>query len=395
MKSTKNLVVNAALCDMTQLSEELLEQYESIQVNAACILQSARSALLTARYGVKQNSACTLTISDQASVTVKNGSYELPPSTDLPPHSVLIVNGNLVIPPQSVPAIQQYEQLLVNGEVFYPDTYTCDIHVNGTQTVYPASARLIHSDLEPDRIFILRARENTLYFLTGTLLLTNPELALKELIRKNVTFHCRKALVLESLLEDSLSILDEKTPVTILPDGCRILNGSQVQEASRLSSFGKKIYLNGDLTFFSARQAEQAFAGLEYLTVTGTIYLPASFSSSMLSALPGNHKNVVHLKGTPIMQKAEVLIDRSLLEQAADRLHVLECASVTVSPDVTPQLLKERLILEECALVHCPESLKGTLQLISHDVAQFMDLSDGEDTPEKDCVTINAAQYAF
>lgn len=395
MKSTKKLIVNAAVCDMTRLNGEILEQYESIQINAACILQSGSSSLLAAKHKIEQNAACTYTVSDQISLTVKNGSYELPPSTDLPPHSVLIVNGHLLIRPQSVPAIQKYEQILVNGEVCYPDTYTCDIHVNGTQTAYPASAELILSDLEPDRIFILRSKENALYFLTGTLLLTAPELELQELIRKGVTFRCRKALVREGLLEASLSILDDKVPVTVIPDDCRLLDTSDVQNVPSLSSLGRKLYLDGDLTLSTAEEAEKAFAGLEYLTVTGTIYLPASFNSSALSSIPGNHKHVVYLKGTPLMEKSEVLIDKSLLEQETGPLHVLHCASVTISPDVAPQLLKERLILEECALVYCPESLKGTLQLISHDVAQILSPTETGGEQEADIVTVNSAQYTF
>lgn len=64
METTKKLSVNTAVCDMTEITEERLSQYAEININAAAVIQSEKSALLSAKYPVSMNTACVLKVPD-------------------------------------------------------------------------------------------------------------------------------------------------------------------------------------------------------------------------------------------------------------------------------------------------------------------------------------------
>ena len=52
MEQLKKLSINTALCDMTELTEEILSGYSELNVNAAAVLISERAPVLLSRYSV-------------------------------------------------------------------------------------------------------------------------------------------------------------------------------------------------------------------------------------------------------------------------------------------------------------------------------------------------------
>lgn len=60
MEQLKKLSINTALCDMTEITEEVLSSYSELNVNAAAVLLSERVSVLISRYSVKLNTASTL-----------------------------------------------------------------------------------------------------------------------------------------------------------------------------------------------------------------------------------------------------------------------------------------------------------------------------------------------
>ena len=57
MEQLKKLSINTALCDMTELTEEILSGYSELNVNAATVLLSERASVLLSRYSVKINNS--------------------------------------------------------------------------------------------------------------------------------------------------------------------------------------------------------------------------------------------------------------------------------------------------------------------------------------------------
>lgn len=76
----------------------------------------------------------------------------------------------------------------------------------------------------------------------------------------------------------------------------------------------------------------------------------------------------------------------------------MDCATVEIDIDVPGNLARERLYLEDCALIKCPPELKSIIELISSDVASISDYTEeteGSDEKNDDTVYINAATYKF
>ncbi len=62
---------------------------------------------------------------------------------------------------------------------------------------------------------------------------------------------------------------------------------------------------------------------LEYLKVTGTLYIPEKYSSN-LSEFPVEYGSIFVIKGTMISDRSNIRIDKQLLEQTR-----ADCMSLT------------------------------------------------------------------
>ena len=136
---------------------------------------------------------------------------------------------------------------------------------------------------------------------------------------------------------------------------------------------------------------------LESLKVTGTIFLPEKFSGEFLK-YPVEYGKITLIKGTLISGKSTLHIDKQLLEQTPDGLHIMDCASVEIDKNVPAELARTRLCLEDCALIKCPPELKSMIELNSSDIASISEYSEEtEDSGEKedDTIYVNAAAYKF
>lgn len=398
MEQLKKLSINTALCDMTELTEEILSGYSELNVNAAAVLLSERASVLLSRYSVKINTASTLKIPEGTNTIVKNGSVEIDGTDAAADKTFLMVNGTLLLHPGAEKVMENYVQIMVNGCLIYPKSlagHVSRIHVNGQQKCYPDNAICILKDLTVDKFFIIRAMQNTPYFITGKVTMVDPTLDLSILIHKNVSLLCEKALVTESFFEQSLSLLDENTDISVIPDGFSLLPDTMELNGFTPAQLGKKLIRTGDL--YITDKTMEILPSLEALKVTGTIYLPEKFSSEFLT-YPVEYGKISLIRGTLISDKSTLHIDKQLLEQTPDGLHIMDCATVEIDENVSAALARERLFLEDCALIKCPSELKSIIELISSDVASISDYTDeteGGDEKADDTIYINSATYKF
>lgn len=133
---------------------------------------------------------------------------------------------------------------------------------------------------------------------------------------------------------------------------------------------------------------------LEYLKVTGTLYIPEKYSSN-LSEFPVEYGSIFVIKGTMISDRSNIRIDKQLLEQTPGGLHVVDCAVAEISEDVPPELIRSRLRLEDIAVVRCSPEIRNAVELVSADVALFEDYKDEEVQEDDDTSFVNAASYKF
>lgn len=88
-----------------------------------------------------------------------------------------------------------------------------------------------------------------------------------------------------------------------------------------------------------------------------------------------------------------------MLEHAEDGLSAIGCAHISIAPDVTPELLREKLVsIIGCASVSCAtEEQRSVLSLLAKDVPSISLEGGGEDLVSKapggdeNTVQINAA----
>ena len=59
----------------------------------------------------------------------------------------------------------------------------------------------------------------------------------------------------------------------------------------------------------------------------------------------------------------------TLLEEAVDGLSVTGCANVTFQDDVSPELIREKLVnIWDCASIYCNQEQRGVLETLVEDV---------------------------
>ena len=407
----KKMIVNCATCDMRSVTEETLQSYEQIMVNAATVLVTPRAKELVHRYNVALNAADVMEVPEGENVRVQqqNGAYQL--TGDSAPQAgemtILMVNGSLTIGDDALEAAQAYQSIQVNGSVLLPKSMAgklSNLSVNGSTDIYPDGAILLRRNAVIDRTFALRARENALYWASRRLVFTDADLNVEKLVEKGVQFASRLALIAESLAEAVVPLLTEDTDILVVPDGTKFANGYAVLDKRFLKKYGTRLYINGDLLV--KPEAVDVIPEIEYLYVNGQVKIPQDLVDAF-EEIDAEYEDLTIQKayGKVIEDMVRTAVDTKLLEKYPDGVQVTDCAMVRIAKDVTPELILERLSISDCAKVFCTEEQEAAVSAVSKDVAMIGSMGDmGEDIV--DMVTgslhlnpnlkvINAADYVM
>ena len=403
----KKMMVNCAVCDMRNVSEETLKSYEQIVVNAATVLVTAEKKDLINRYNVIMNVADVIEVPAGENVRVidQNGSYEL--TADRAPQDgetvLLFVNGVLNIAADAAEAAAKYYKINVNGSVTMPKSISGrlnNLHVNGSVDVYPDGAIRLSRNAVIDKTFPLRAKENALYWAFRRMIFTDLALDTEKLRSRNVRFAAKTALIAESLAEAVVPMLSEETDILIVPDGTKFFGFDARMNKRFLKKFGTKSYINGDLTV--EEDAIDVLPEIEYLYVNGDVKLPEALLDAFEDVDAHYDELVIQKKtGKIIEDHVRATVDKALLEKYADGVLVTDCAMVHIVKDVPSELILERLSIADCAKVFCTEEQEAAVCAVSKDVASI-----GGDESMKDEITgalhlnpnfkvINASDYVM
>ena len=404
----KKMMVNCAVCDMRNVSEETLKNYEQVVVNAATALVTPEKKDLINRYNVIMNVADVIEVPAGENVRIinQNGSYDL--TADRAPQDgetvLLFVNGVLNIDADAAEAAQKYYQINVNGEVTMPKSISGrlnNLSVNGSVNTYPDGAIRLNRNAEIDKTFPLRAKENALYWAFRRLIFTDLALDTEKLRNRNVRFAAKTALIAESLAEAVVPMLTEDTEILIVPDGTKFFGFDARMNKRFLKKFGTKAYINGDLTVED--DAAEILSEIEYLYVNGNVKISEALADAFEDIDAHYDELLIQKKtGKIIEDHVRATVDKALLEKYADGILVTDCAMVHIAKDVPGELILERLTIADCAKVFCSEEQEAAVSAVSKDVAMI----GGADESMKDVLTgalhlnpeykvINAAEYVM
>ena len=366
------------------------------------IITSPEAQALLGRYNVRLNCASTTTSNEKISVSTINGPLTIAPDQVMPEEKIyLLVNAPLEILPGCEKVLKSYAGMTVNGLVTCPESMVgllSSFNINGPIRTYPDGSIVLKNTTVLNRVFYLRAKQNTLYYAASQIIALSSDIDFTKLAEKNVRFATKRLLVSESLAESAVPLFSEKTDIVILPDGCTCVDSDAELNATLFKRYGEELYINGDLSITpnSAPLLDQ----ISFLRVNGDLLVSKSLKDRVLT-MDLEYNDLYVVGSVLITDRAQVEISAAMLERAEDGLSVMNCARVSISADVSPDLIQEKLVsIINCAMVSCSnkEQLDAVVPL-ARDVASLslIDQENEDDKPANDenVVKINSVFYTF
>lgn len=398
----KNKIINAAICDARNVTEESLSGFDSITINTSVLITGAHAKELLNRYPVTINTASFVDTSDGVSVQVINGKHEIGPDAD-GTDVFLFVNGTLTLENGSLEAVKRYHKIQANGKTLMPRSYKGqfrNISQNGRSLYYPDGAAILKANTEIDTLFIARSG-GPIYYCPGRMFFLDTALDTAKLLEKGLRFSAEQIVIAECLAAKLLPCLDEEAELVRVPDGTRLLRESVDLKPKTIRKYGSKLYVRGDVSI----QDAEALSALEFLYAEGTVRVDRDLESTF-DALESIYQE---LKITSpdiccLSERMEVKVGTAMLNQYPKGIQIEDCATVTLSEDLSPDDILKKLRISDCAVVRCSRAQEEAVHMISEDVAKI-DASMGSDDQagpfdglfgnSKDTQVINAAEYSL
>ena len=385
MFNKKKYLLNCDVCDTRKIKEEDYSGYEKMMINADVVVVSASSKSILNRLPVTINQDCTIEIPDDIDVELKtiNGSYEISGSTVVQEHTLLIVNGSLNIHPGTEEALKRYEKIHVNGSVRCPkslESYLSKLSANGSVSIYPDDCDILDNTFILDKYFPIRAKEGKKYYVKNKVVISDKSVDLEKLVQKKVQFITEQLIVPEELVELCVDLFDEKVNFVVIPTGMALHYGDAVLNEQLPEKEGNSIYVYGNLKVPEDVNMEGVANAITKLVVKGNVVLRKAQEDSFKKLNIEYNQLEFKWEGRIIENKPSARVDKTLLDSSPDKVLVRNAATIKIASDVTPELILDRLMIENCAKVSCNEEQESAIAAIAQNVAKIGE-SSGEELP--------------
>lgn len=382
--NSKNLQINAAVCDARKVQEETLSGYEKIQLNSALLITNERSRGLFSKYHVQINCANTVACEEDITFNTISGKTTISAANANGERQYLMLNGSLTILPDAGEALKSYVGIIVNGRVYCPDNLAAQVSgsvmVNGKMSVYPADAVILKDSFTLDRVFPLRAQER-LYWAAKKIVAVDETLDCAKLAAKGARFASEKALISEALVEELAPLFTDETQIEILPAGTKLVQDDLELTPAALRRCGSRIYVDGDVTV--APECAGLLGGLEALTVRGDVTLPAALEEEFLSIPQAEYEELKLYRGRLFSAIPKVCLDSGLLAHSPEEVTFLDCAKVEIDEAVSPDEILAKAHFVSCNKIECTRAQRGAVTSVSRDVDKIS-LTDEENDADED-----------
>ena len=383
MFNQKNYLLNCDVCDTRKMMEEDYSGYEKMMINTDLVIVSPSSKSILNRLPLTLNHDCTMEFEDDAEIKVQaiNGSYEITGTTAVHEHTLLSVNGDLTIYPGTEESLQKYERIHVNGSVTCPKSLEgclTKLSANGSVSVYPDDCVILDDTFIVDKYFPLRAREGRKYYVKDVVIVQDKSADMEKLVQKNVQFITRQLIVPEEMAEACVELFDEKAEFTVTPAGMTLHYGDAVLNEQLVEKDGDCIYVYGNLTIPDNANLRALSDSITKLTVKGNVTLKKNQAEDFKKLNAEYSELTFKWEGRLIENKISVKIDKTLLESSPDKVLVRSTAAAKIAPDITPELILDRLVIENCAKVSCSEEQESAVAAVSQNIAAIVKESSKE-----------------
>lgn len=392
MEKKKAYIVNCAACDARSVQEATLAAYERVGINAAAVIVSPQSKVLLDQYGVLINTSNIVETDEDVCLSTWNGTMTLSPSKAPDKASYLILNGSMTIEPGCEEALKKYVGITVNGVVTCPESLCGEmdrVTVNGKLETYPDGCVMLKRKAVLDRLFHLRVKENARYYAAKKVVALDGGIRFDKLAEKNASFVTKELLVSESLAEAAVPLFDEKTDITVLPDGCAYVPDDAALDENLVSRYGPALYVDGNLTITA--EGAPWLDKLQFLRVNGNLRTVKSMAPA-LARLNAQYDSLQIIGDVSIVDYASVTVTSAMLQNASEGVSITDCVNVSFSEDIPPELISEKLVsLTGCVNVCCTGEQYDVLAGIAKDVVHI-GTSSGQASAEQDDDTDDIAE---
>ncbi|MBD5550795.1 MAG: hypothetical protein HDQ96_06395 [Lachnospiraceae bacterium] len=383
MFEKKNLVVNCDVCDARKVDEESLAGYERTVINADVILVDDRSRSILNKLPMVCNTDGMLSVEGEVSVINTNGNYEISGNTQLKDKTIICVNGTLSVRSGTEKVLENVVKIIVNGSARYPESmapFMDRLQVNGTAHCIPDGCIELQSEFVIDKYFPLRARQDGKYYVEDKVVLTDADVDVEALAAKNIRFLTERFVVREEYIEKSVGMFEENVEMDVVPSGFGFVGEDAELSEALLQRYGKCLYIDGDLIL--KEDSESFFEQVEKILVNGDVRL-LKRQETAFAKVNAVYKELVYVKGRYVQNQPHMVVDEALLESTPDGLEIKNCAILEVKKDAKPELILERLAVENCGKIFCSPEQKSVLQLVCKNVAKFSDKEKENDEEDE------------
>lgn len=383
MMEKNKLMINCDVCDTRKMKEEDYSHYEQITINADVVIENASSKSILSRLPFTLNHDRMIEVADDIDVSVKiiNGSSRITGQTCVEDHTILIVNGSLMIETGTEGILAKYEEVIVNGSAMYPKSFEAFLNkmsVNGSVQTYPDDCNVMKSKFIIDKYFPLRAKEGSKYYAENVAIIKDESVDVAALAAKNVRIVTKKLIVPESKIEDSVSIVDENVEFVVVPDGSKLIYGDCKLEERLIRREGSNLFVYGDVEIDENADMDALCEQVEKLIVTGNVILRAEQEDAFYKMNAEYGEIIITKNYRKICNILKAKLDKNLFDHSPDGIKVSNAAKVIIADDVTPEMILDRLVIENCAKVSCNEEQESFVAIIAKNVAKI-----GEDSEEE------------
>ena len=237
--------------------------------------------------------------------------------------------------------------------------YCCMIcgNVNG--------ATILKADSEIDSLFTARAT-NPLYDCSGNLFFLDPEIDTEKLLAQGIKFAAKRIIITKSLLTKLVTAFDEETEIVRVPDGVKRIDDDVELKPKIIKKYGAKLCVTGDVNI---RDAE-ALSVLEYLFADGTVSVNKDLEDAFEEIESvADAVRIIDPEMGCIADRPTVKIGAAVLGKYPKGVRIEDCAKVTLSEELTPEDIMEKLRIDDCAIVICTKEQEEAVHIIAEDVA--------------------------
>jgi len=368
----KKTISNVGTLDIRTASPETIAEIGKVG-NVGMILYSPETAPLLARMNIGN-----MGMSVEASADAQMITGELEIDSDYiknqPQPPELLVLGRLIIKPEvTAEEIENgLEKLVVCGMVLCPEPLMGVVRAKlsdfeGKILPYSESMQFVKGKITLNQSYLEGLEDGSQLLVMGKI--DAPEVLAKELLtRKIAGMHVMgKISCREENLATLRSLLDgkgEEVKIDTIPAGFEPLEGHLLLDAFALGNLpGNKLYCTGVVQIGEDVESTALDQALEALQITNLLICPISLRKTMAGKCDV-------LKTKTIFYEGELLLVDDQLELIPSRFDYIEGKAtlivrdlLTISPDVDPKLLAERLHkVHNMEAIRCTPEQMGALQ---------------------------------